>query len=62
MRNTKVIGTYAVSKVVRPKGQKLFRQRTTNRYGKPKGTFSPNQGYLTVLHGSDGRFKSAKIA
>ena len=39
MRNTKAIGTFNVSKVIRPKGQKLFRQRTTNRYVKPKGTY-----------------------
>ena len=60
MRNTKAIGTF---KVIRPKGQKLFRQRTTNRYGKPKGTYSPNQGYLSVTHNpTTGRFESLKVA
>ena len=62
MRNTKAIGTFTVSKVIRPKGQKLFRQRTTNRY-KAKGTFSPNQGYLSVKHNpKTGRLESLKIA
>ena len=63
MRNTKAIGTFKVSKVIRPKGQKLFRQRTTNRYGKPKGTYSPNQGYLSVTHNpTTGRFESLNVA
>ena len=37
---------------------KLYRQVTTNRYGK-KGTFSNNQSYLAVKHDPvNGRFIS----
>ena len=63
MRNTKAIGTFNVSNtlVVKKNGQKIFRQRTTNRY-KAKGTISSNQGYFEVMHGADGRFTSKKIA
>ena len=63
MRNTKAIGTFNVYKVIRPKGQKLFRQRTTNRNGKPVGSMSSNQGYLSVTHNpTTGRFESLKVA
>lgn len=62
MRNTKAIGSFTVSKVVRPKGQKLFRQRTTNQYN-AKGTMSSNQGYLRVEHDpKTGKFKSLDVA
>jgi hypothetical protein len=38
---------------------KLYRQRTTDRHGKPVGTFSNNQGYLAVKHDPvTGRFIS----
>ena len=37
---------------------KLYRQRTTNRY-KTVGTFSNNQGYLSVKHNAlTGQFES----
>ena len=63
MRNTKAIGTFKVSKVIRPKGKKLFFQRTTNRNGKPVGSMSSNQGYLSVKQNPiTGRFESLKIA
>ena len=63
MRNTKAIGTFNVSKVIRPKGQKLFRQRTTNRNGKPVGSMSSNQGYLSVgRNPKTGKFESLNVA
>jgi len=39
------------------KSKKLFFQRNTSRYA-PIGTFSSNQGYLSVKHGKDGKFVS----
>ena len=63
MRNSKAIGTFKVSKVIRPKGQKLFFQRTTNRNGKPVGSMSSNQGYLSVKQNpTTGKFESLNVA
>ena len=63
MRNIKAIGTFNVSKVIRPKGKKLFFQRTTNRNGKPVGSMSSNQGYLSVKQNpTTGKFESLNVA
>ena len=39
------------------KNKKLFFQRKTSRYA-PIGTFSSNQGYLSIKHGKNGKFNS----
>ena len=38
----------------------ILRQRKTDRYNKPIGTYHNNKGYNSVFHGIDGKFTSLK--
>ena len=38
----------------------ILRQRKTDRYNKPIGTYHNNKGYNSVFHGIDGKFTSFK--
>lgn len=55
MNNSKIIAKITVNPIGR---ENLQFRRKTNRYGKPVGTFSSNQGYLSVSKDSIGRFCS----
>ena len=52
--------THAARIIVNPIGRENLQfRRKTNRYGKPVGTFSSNQGYLSVSKDANtGRFVS----